>query len=71
MLILSRKVGEKIVINDSIIVEVLQIQGQRVRFGIVAPPDAEILRAELTLPDYTVILADEEHLVTQDLFEHS
>jgi carbon storage regulator len=47
MLVLSRKIGERIVINDNISVEVLQILGNRVRLGITAPVGVPILREEL------------------------
>jgi carbon storage regulator CsrA len=47
MLVLSRKVGEKVVIGDGIVVVVKQILGQRVTFGIEAPPSVRIVRGEL------------------------
>ena len=50
MLVLSRKIGERIVINDQITVEVLQIVGNRVRLGVTAPVGCPILREELLGP---------------------
>jgi carbon storage regulator len=47
MLVLSRKIGERIVIQDNITVEVLQIIGNRVRLGVTAPSGIPILREEL------------------------
>ncbi len=47
MLILSRKAGEKIVIDDKIVVEVVRVCGNRITLGIAAPADVKILRAEL------------------------
>ena len=47
MLVLTRKAGERIVIDGSIVVEVLEIQGNRVRIGIQAPSGVTILREEL------------------------
>ena len=47
MLVLSRKIGERIVINDQITVEVLQVIGNRIRLGITAPSGVPILREEL------------------------
>ncbi len=47
MLVLSRKVGEKLVIDGNITVEVVRIQGNRITLGIVAPADVKILRGEL------------------------
>jgi carbon storage regulator len=49
MLVLTRKAGERIVIDDSIVVEVLEVQGNRVRIGIQAPQGVTILRQELLL----------------------
>jgi carbon storage regulator len=50
MLVLSRKVGDKLVIDGNITVEVVKIQGNRISLGIVAPSDVKILRGELTQP---------------------
>ncbi len=47
MLVLSRKIGERIIINDNITVEVLQIVGNRIRLGVTAPAGVPILREEL------------------------
>ena len=47
MLVLSRKIGEKVVIGDGIVVVVKQIMGQRVTFGIEAPQSVRIVRGEL------------------------
>ncbi len=47
MLVLSRKIGERIIINDQITVEVLQIVGNRIRLGVTAPAGVPILREEL------------------------
>jgi len=48
MLVLSRKVGDKLVIDSNITVEVVKIQGNRISLGIVAPSNVKILRGELT-----------------------
>ncbi len=47
MLILRRKVGEKIVIGDGITVVVNRVSGGRVTLGIEAPTDVHIVRGEL------------------------
>jgi carbon storage regulator len=47
MLVISRKIGERIVIGDSIVVTVVQTQRGRVRVGVEAPPGERILREEL------------------------
>jgi carbon storage regulator len=47
MLVLSRKVGEEIVIGDSIRLKVLSIRGNQIRLGFTAPKDVIIHREEL------------------------
>ena len=46
-MVLSRRVGEEIVIGDNIRVTVLTIQGDRVRFGILAPRGVLVRRQEV------------------------
>ena len=51
MLVLSRKVGESILISESIRVTVVQSTNNgRIRLGIEAPPEVIVLREELTGP---------------------
>ncbi len=47
MLVLSRRVGERIQIDDQITVVVQRISGSRVTLGIEAPDDVKIIRGEL------------------------
>jgi carbon storage regulator len=49
MLVLTRRVEEKIVIGEdnNVVITVLKIQGDRVSLGIKAPPETTILRHEL------------------------
>lgn len=47
MLVLKRKVGEVVVIGDHIQVKVLDIEGETIKLGFVAPKDVEILRDEI------------------------
>jgi carbon storage regulator len=47
MLVLSRKVGERIQLGDNITVAVVKIQGNLVRLGIEAPPQMVVVREEL------------------------
>jgi carbon storage regulator len=50
MLVLTRKLGEKVCIGADITVTVLDIRGQRVRIGIEAQIEVPIARAELGAP---------------------
>jgi len=47
MLVLSRKVGEKLVIGDNITLTINRISGNRVTIGIEAPGSVKIVRGEL------------------------
>lgn len=47
MLVLSRKQGEKVVINGNISVIVVEVRGDKVRLGIDAPTDVPIHRQEV------------------------
>jgi carbon storage regulator len=47
MLVLSRKVNEKIVIDGGIVVTVVKIEGGQVRLGIEAPEHIKVLRQEI------------------------
>lgn len=47
MLILTRRVDERIFIGDDITLCVLDIEGNRVRLGLEAPKDIAILREEV------------------------
>ena len=47
MLVLSRKVGERIHVGDNIILEIRRIAGNRVTLALEAPRDVRILRGEL------------------------
>lgn len=47
MLILTRKVDEKLLIGDDIAISVLEIRGNQVKIGIDAPKDVAIYREEI------------------------
>jgi carbon storage regulator len=47
MLYLVRKLGESIIINNNIRVEVVDVKGGSVKLGFEFPPDATVLRAEV------------------------
>jgi carbon storage regulator len=50
MLILRRKIGERIIIDDRIEVTVLRIRGGKVRLGVAAPRSVRVLREEVLRP---------------------
>jgi carbon storage regulator len=59
VLVLNRKIGEKLVIGDDIVVTVVKVQGRQVRLGIEAPLSVSIRRKELLPPVESV--ADASH----------
>lgn len=51
LLVLSRKVSERILVGDKVVVTVVRIGPHAVRLGIEAPKDMNIVREELVDPD--------------------
>jgi carbon storage regulator len=47
MLILSRKVNEKIMIGDDISISIIEIRGDQVRLGVDAPKKVKVFRQEV------------------------
>jgi carbon storage regulator len=47
MLVLSRKKNESIVINNDVVITIVEIRGDKVRLGIVAPKDVPVHREEV------------------------
>jgi carbon storage regulator len=47
MLVLTRRIGEKIVIDGGITVTVVAIRGDKVRLGVNAPPSVLVDRSEV------------------------
>ncbi len=62
MLVLSRKVGEEIVIGDQIVVKLIKVHGSRIQIGIAAPREILVHRKEL-LPEREV---DDDKDVSSD-----
>ncbi|ODA42535.1 carbon storage regulator CsrA [Desulfosporosinus sp. BG] len=54
MLALTRKVGERIVIDDNIVVTVVSIKGDSIRLAIEAPKEIKVYRGEI----YDAIVAE-------------
>ena len=47
MLILTRRIGEKLVIGENVIVTILAAKGSQIRIGIEAPRDIQVHREEI------------------------
>jgi carbon storage regulator len=47
MLILTRRVGETLMIGDNVSVTVLRVKGNQVRLGVNAPKDVSVHREEI------------------------
>lgn len=47
MLIITRRPGEKLMIGDDVVVEVMEISGSNVRIGIAAPKSVPVYREEI------------------------
>lgn len=66
MLILTRRVDERIFIGDDITLCVLDIEGNRVRLGLEAPRDVAILREEVQQRYAVEASNDAQHAKTGD-----
>jgi len=49
MLMLTRRPGERVVVGEDVVIEVVEISGQTVRLGIAAPESLPIYREEIWL----------------------
>lgn len=47
MLVLTRKTSEKIIVNNEIVITVVEIRGNRVKLGIIAPTEVPVMREEI------------------------
>jgi carbon storage regulator len=47
MLLITRRAGERIVLGDDIIIEVIEVSGSQVRVGVHAPRSVPIYREEI------------------------
>ena len=58
MLILTRRIGEKLIIGDNVTVTMLGVKGRQVRIGIDAPRDVTVHREEI----YQRVLKEQKSL---------
>ncbi len=65
MLVLTRKSGEEIFINDDIRIVVREIKGKQIRIGIEAPPSVTVYRGEI----YREVQAENRRAAASDLDE--
>ncbi len=47
MLVLTRKIGQRIILGNDVEITVIQIRGNRVRLGVAAPRDLTVTRSEV------------------------
>ena len=47
MLILTRRIGEKLVIDENVIITIVGAKGNQIRIGIEAPRDVQVHREEI------------------------
>lgn len=55
MLILTRRLGEKLIIGDNIVITIIGVKGNQIRIGIEAPKDVAVNRSEI----YDRVLAEQ------------
>lgn len=47
MLIITRRPGEKLMVGDDVVIEVIEVSGSSVRIGIAAPKSIPVYREEI------------------------
>ncbi len=62
MLVLSRKLNEEICIGPNVSVRIVEIKGNKVRLGVIAPKDMSVHRAEVVEKVNAEVAAAEEAL---------
>ncbi|EMI20301.1 Carbon storage regulator [Rhodopirellula maiorica SM1] len=70
MLVLTRKLDEKIQIGNDITITLIRVQGNTVRIGIEAPRDIRVIRAELEALDETLSVEENPLSEREEAFAH-
>lgn len=72
MLVLSRKKGESVVIQDEIEITILGVDGDNVRIGISAPKNVDIFRKEiyLSIQEANRESANQSSIGVEELMKH-
>ena len=60
MLVLSRKIGQRILIGDDIVITIVKVSGDKCRVGIDAPRNVPIVREELVLAAKLAVITESE-----------
>ena len=60
MLMMTRRAGQKIVLGDGIVIEVVEVAGNTVRLGVDAPRSVPVYREEI----WTAVRAENEAAAT-------
>ena len=68
MLVLSRRAGEKIVIGNEVVIEVLSVSGEGVRLGISAPRETSVHRYEVFAE---IEAANQEALTAEEIGQNA
>ncbi len=61
MLIITRRPGEKLMLGDDVVIEIMEIVGNQVRVGVQAPQSVRVYREEIWLA-----VKDENRAAAQD-----
>ena len=69
MLYLTRKIGESVIINNTIELTVVEIKGRTVKLGFVFPQEASIMRKELHDRIMEQNIAASQHGDTQEIMD--
>ena len=69
MLIITRRPGEKVMLGDDVVIEVIEVSGSSVRIGIAAPKSVPVYREEIwrAVRDENAAAAESDAKLPEDL----